>query len=324
MQISLYDPRVYIPTLIAVGIGFLCYIYVIRNKDTSAKPKRTGVGTTIMRAMAMYESVPKLQCDYLASSFLPLPLRLMIKSKFLRNQMKKKMPGVYTFILARTVFFDQIWKEQLDNVQQIVNMGAGFDSRALRFEKELTSKGITVFELDLPPFSSLKKQKLQQIHESKAVPDHLKLIPIDFSQQTLQEVLQSTIGFDSKKKTLFIWEGVACYLPPSAVDSTLHFITSNSAPESVLAWDYNFEDMKTNPSKYYQAQEALRYSSQLKEPFLFGLNPNEVDDFASSRGLKVIKHFCGEKDICDLIGDSDWTSQHKTFDFIGFVAMAVL
>jgi len=313
---SIWKREFYIPALVGVAT---VSIFLYRRRGS--KPKRTGMGTTIMRSLAMHEPIPNIRRDYLANSFLPFYLRWVLKVGFMRSLFTRAMVGVYSFVVARTIFFDRILEKRLENIQQVVNMGAGFDSRALRYQKQIQERGIKVFELDLPPFSIEKRKKLIEILSSTTLPNYLQLIPVDLSQRSLEETLNSQVGYDPTKKTLFIWEGVVCYLPQQAVDSTLAFISKNSAPGSVVAFDYNFEDMKNHPENYYKGKVSLEWSVKLNEPFLAFVNHLKVNEFAASRGFKVIEHHFQKNDFQELIGDRDWFAKHPMFDFIGFLAL---
>ena len=71
-------------------------------------------------------------------------------------------------------------------------------------------------------------------------------VPIDFTKDDLQAVLDRA-GYDSKKKTIFVWEGVTFYIPESAVDSTLRFVAGRSAPGSRIVFDYFLETALKSP-----------------------------------------------------------------------------
>ena len=75
-------------------------------------------------------------------------------------------------------------------------------------------RGVRVFELDLPQTQDYKKKRVREVFG--ALPDHVTHVSIDFAKQTLELVLNAA-GFDQKKKTIFIWEGVTMS-PPGGGD----------------------------------------------------------------------------------------------------------
>jgi len=88
--------------------------------------------------------------DYLAQKFLSMPWKIAKTPLFRKLVMKlyeKKLPGQYIFAQVRTLFFDEILQQELEQgIEQLVILGAGFDSRAHRFEQAL--KNVKVFEVD--------------------------------------------------------------------------------------------------------------------------------------------------------------------------------
>ena len=63
---------------------------------------------------------------------------------------------------------------------QIVIFGAGFDSRALRFNEK--NKATTIFELDAP---MTQQDKLKGFQSRKlSLPKSLIFVPIDFNRET--------------------------------------------------------------------------------------------------------------------------------------------
>jgi methyltransferase (TIGR00027 family) len=88
------------------------------------------------------------------------------------------------------------------NLKQVVNIGAGFDSRPYRFGKQLPH--VRFFELDQPATLSRKKEMVKA--EFGELPTGVTYIPIDYRTQTIFDSLKRA-GYDEKEKTLFIWEG---------------------------------------------------------------------------------------------------------------------
>lgn len=64
--------------------------------------------------------------------------------------------GVYEYVTARTHLFDAFFREALTgDFEQIVLLGAGYDSRALRFQGDLGP--VPVFEVDAPRTQERKR-----------------------------------------------------------------------------------------------------------------------------------------------------------------------
>jgi methyltransferase (TIGR00027 family) len=182
---------------------------------------------------------------------------------------------------VRTRHIDDVLEESLrTGINQVVNMGAGLDSRAYRFGGAL--RNARVFELDLPATQEYKKNRVRQILGS--LPGHVTYVPIDFAKQDLAMVLDAA-GYDRKIKTLFIWEGVTMYIPEAAIDATLRFVARNSAPNSRIVFDYFLENALPSLRKLQGRVAAVG------EPFLFGMPGEDASAFVNQRGLQVAADF---------------------------------
>ncbi len=83
--------------------------------------------------------------------------------KFLANWMYERMlPGFFGFTVARTRHIDEIVQTCVENgLEQLVILGAGYDSRAYRFEQ--LKEQARVFEVDHPATQQVKVTKLKEI-----------------------------------------------------------------------------------------------------------------------------------------------------------------
>src|SRR5690242_20081967 len=96
-----------------------------------------------LRALAGTESGLATPCrDLFARHFLGLKNRLLLNfapQGMLRSIIERVSPGSYCFTIARTRHFDEALLAAIrDGVKQVVILGAGYDSRAFRFQEQLT------------------------------------------------------------------------------------------------------------------------------------------------------------------------------------------
>lgn len=196
------------------------------------------------------------------------------------------------YVNARTKHIDATLKKAAaDGIQQVVNLGAGYDSRAYRFRKSMPD--VKFFEIELPAMVKEKQGRLKKIFGE--VPDYVTFVPIDFSIQTIPGELQKA-GFDPNLRTLFIWEGVTYYIPEEAVDSTLKFVAS-TAPGNVLVFDYMpLGVIKENFTKYADMRGLSFWVKYKGEPWIFGVPEGESKQYIEARGLKVLSDM-GPKDL---------------------------
>ena len=150
------------------------------------------------------------------------------KTKEMSEYYERLFPGLANSIRARVRYFDDFVRTSIDEgLEQLVILGAGYDTRAYRIEG-LKGK-VKVFEVDHPDTQSVKIEKVKEIFGF--LPDHVIYVPVDFETENLGERL-IVQGFDRSLKTLFLTEGLVMYIPPEAVDETLSFIAKNSGKGS--------------------------------------------------------------------------------------------
>ena len=115
--------------------------------------------------------------------------------------------------------------------------------------------------------------------------------PIDFNKEVLDEVLKSA-GYESGKKTLFIWEGVTYYLEPDSVDATLAFVKNSAHEKSVLAFDYAVTISEEKIDDYYGVRQFTETWEKHRtgEPFIFSIPEGSAASFLEQRGLKMMSH----------------------------------
>jgi methyltransferase (TIGR00027 family) len=246
-----------------------------------------------MRALAYKEVGAPIANDYLAPDFLSPPLRERIESAENRADILANEISItnYAYLTARTRHLDQLFQQALtDGTEQIVLLGAGYDSRSYRFLD--VPDQLHIFEVDAPTTQDAKRSYLEKA--AIVVPPHVTFIPIDFNQSGLAEVL-SPAGYDPTKKTLFIWEGVTYYIEAHAVDGTLVFIRENSPAGSQVAFDYIFDRVVLGDFSDFGAEEAESAVAEVGEPFTFGLPEGEIGAFLAERGFLLTQHFTPEE-----------------------------
>jgi O-methyltransferase involved in polyketide biosynthesis len=83
-----------------------------------------------------------------------------------------------------------------------------------------------------------------------------------------------------------VWEGVANYLSPDAVDGGLRQI-SKAAAGSTLLFTYIERSVLDQPERFLGAQKLLSRLRSYGEPWTFGLYPEEIDQYLAARGLRL-------------------------------------
>lgn len=225
------------------------------------------------------------------------------------EELEKLFPGVHNSIIARVKYFDDYVEKLVDEgLEQLVILGAGYDTRAYRIEG--LKKNIKVFEVDHPNTQSFKILKVKEIFGS--VPDHVVYVPVDFDTQKLRERLLES-GYSKSKKTLFIMEGLVMYIPPDAVDETLSFVVNNSGKGSAVIFDYVPQSVVDGTSDLEVGKNLHNHAKEYKEPLQFGIEEGRLENFLKERGFSSIESVTSEdyqkayfegkkrnKDVCSL------------------------
>lgn len=267
----------------------------------SRKAAETGPGAMSLVAMEQIKFPPSRRIikDALAFRMLPFGMRTAIRLKagpfsgdFIVAQVEKKVPGLWGSIMCRKRYIDDKVSEAVKSgeVEALVNLGAGFDTRAYRLP---ALAGIKVFELDQPVSIERKRRRLERIFGG--VPDHVSLIPINFDREDPGQALQNS-GWDLHTKTLFIWEGVTQYLSESGVRATFDFL-SGASPGSRLLFTYIRRDFLEGQDLY--GLDFLHGKMVQKGGiWLFGMNLEEVDGFLGGYGWGALDDL-DYKDLAD-------------------------
>jgi methyltransferase (TIGR00027 family) len=189
--------------------------------------------------------------------------------------------GVQGFLVARCRYMDNILQASLDEgLQQLVILGAGYDSRAYRFEK--IYQNVKVFEVDHPATQQVKMNKVKAM--LGALPGYVSYVAVDFNRDTLEQRLTAS-GFNEHLKTLFIWEGVVMYLSIQAVDSTLNFILQHSGTGSRVVFDYIYTALLDGSVKHGEVSRMGRVRRFSGEGLTFSIAEGKAKEFLERRGF---------------------------------------
>jgi len=147
---------------------------------------------------------------------------------------------------CKTGFFDKIMEKNIDNMDQVVFMGAGFDTRAFKYCK---GKNIKVFELDK---ENTQNCKIEALKKAGIDYEWITFVPIDFNKESWVDKLIEN-GFDTSQKTFFLWEGVTPYLEEESVKQTLKAVAESSGKGSVITFDIYAKAFITGESSFIEA-----------------------------------------------------------------------
>lgn len=211
-------------------------------------------------------------------------------AKSIMEHFERLYPGVYNSSVAKVRYFDDFVRTSVDKgLEQLVILGTGYDTRAYRIEK--LKENVKVYEVDHPDTQCVKMEKIKEIFGS--LPDHVVYVPVDLVTEDIGQRLMQQ-GYNRSQKTLFVMEGLTCYIPPKVVDEILSFIVKNSARGSAVIFDY-FPESLVNGTCVLEAGKNLQnFVEQYNESFQFGIKEGTVETFLAQRGFSQIKNVTGE------------------------------
>jgi methyltransferase (TIGR00027 family) len=260
---------------------------VPRSIDTTTS--RTAEMTCFSRAVSSQEtSLYYKSDDYIAPLILPAIIKPLIHLALFRRIYNKFLapPGIYEYIIARTKYIDAVFEKALAyHFDQILIMGSGFDSRALRFGDNAGKTKI--FELDVP---STQWSKISQYQKRKlTIPDNLTFIAIDFDKEALPDKFNET-GFRKGVRSLFVLEGLTMYLQPESVDMTFKIICEYAGSGSQVVFDYIYASVLRDEGIYYGEKVAKKMVSDAGESWYFGIEKGGIENFLALYDLRLIDH----------------------------------
>ncbi|MDX8142907.1 SAM-dependent methyltransferase [Lentzea sp. BCCO 10_0061] len=164
------------------------------------------------------------------------------------------------FVLRTRYFDDELLGSALP---QVVIMAAGLDTRAFRLR---WPPGTTLFELDLPELIEFKEDALRDQLAQPAC--ERVVVPCDLRDDWATALIRA--GFDPKRPTAWLLEGLFMFLPPDAGEQILYWVSAMSARGSTLALEHVNHAFRELPQMkaVHQRFDALdaRWQSDVEDP----------------------------------------------------------
>lgn len=255
------------------------------ERRIESKSSRTAAYTCMCRAASYIEKDPLLRSgDYIAFQLLPRFVKILTKIRFLNLKGLLSPKGIYPYVIARTKYLDDIVQKMLEEgVRQVVIMGAGFDSRGIRFSREK----VKFFEIDTRHTQEAKLKQYKKRNITKPA-DNI-LIPVNFEKENPGDKLLE-YGFEKDIRTLFILEGITMYLSVEAIEDIFSLVREFSGPDSLIVFDYIYASVLRKENRYYGEKAIYSRVKKDGEGWTFGIEENGLDDFLSGQHFKRLEH----------------------------------
>ena len=275
-----------------------------------------------LRAAGAAERDPALRNpDWMAARLVSAQPRLTALAKlpgvrrFLPRLAERLAPGGYHYETARVKHIDAALEAELRaGLDQLVILGAGYDSRPYRFAEAL--RGVRVFEVDLAPMSALKRRKVARLLPSP--PSHVTYVEADLLDADLEQRL-TRHGYDVDAATLMILSGVAPYLDDAAVAGLFAFIGRHPSPRTSIVFDYVFREMIEGDDSAHGARQIRKRLDGLGEPLRSGIPAGRAASFVERFGLTLLSDLQPDELAQRYLRRADGTIAGRPY---GFSALA--
>ena len=179
-------------------------------------------------------------------------------------------------IPLRTRAIDAAWQACVPDCPQLVILGAGLDGRAWRL-----TGAKRIFEVDQPATQRYKRHRVADLPAPRV---DLRWVALDLARGDLERSLQD-MGFDSTRRSFWIWEGVIPYLTPPTTAAVLETIARCAAPQSRLAATYiPPQPTRHNARILGPVRQLFR---RLGEPFVGLLTEEQMAGALDEAGFEV-------------------------------------
>lgn len=167
-------------------------------------------------------------------------------------------------------------------IQQLVLLGAGFDSAGLHAERPLT-----VYEVDAATTQNAKRNAIENLRGRRAT--QIIWTPCDFEHDAPRERLVEA-GFDPGRRCLVVWLGVTFYLTRAAIERTLGDLAALCAAGSLLLLDYGEPGIVDGTSVWPGSRRGTRLVARFGEPYRSGFTPDQIETLLRTNGFAAHEH----------------------------------
>jgi methyltransferase (TIGR00027 family) len=201
---------------------------------------------------------------------------------------------LYGYLLARSAFMDEVFLRAVQGqIPQIVFLGAGYDTRSLRFQERLGA--IRIYELDVPTTQRRKRECLNAA--ATAMPSQVTFVEANFRTESFLEKLEEA-GFNRSLPALYIWEGVTYYLSQDTVNRTFDMMQAGSAAGTGVCFDYATKELD---------------SLSAGEPLLSWINAADIEEYLNQYNFRLQDHLDSAAMTARYLTQAKGTPAEKPF-----------
>jgi methyltransferase (TIGR00027 family) len=203
---------------------------------------------------------------------------------------RSTVPGLMLHFMLRKRLIESAVREAISRgASQVVVLGAGFDTLALRLHRAHPS--ITFIEIDHP---ATQRCKRETVALDEAGDKNLIFQPADFTRQTLDEVLANVPVYRRGANSVFVIEGVLMYLTQTEVSALFRLFGAHCGNGSRVAFTV-MEPMAGGRIDFHNATPLVKRLLRVwREPFTCGIAAAELPAFLHRFGF-----------VADVVANAD-------------------
>jgi methyltransferase (TIGR00027 family) len=286
-------------TIVGTLLFTIDFLLGIRGKNISITTYDPFFARWILDAQGKREDEASRQLLYTLPGISPLTVGLAFKPTVWALRVTGTTIKMYDYPVnsssnlfdafgQRTRFFDDAMLSTLDHVEQVVILGAGWDTRAYGMARR---KGVRVFEVDTVETQTRKRGSLDK---AKIDTSDVIFAAADFNKESWLDAVKR-VDFYPDKPTFILMEGVTYYLESEAVEATLQTVAIQLAKGSAIAFDYPAKHIIDGDGPLFY-RLALPIFRLMGEPWLFGgistdqAAKEQLAAFLGQNGLKLANY----------------------------------
>lgn len=235
----------------------------MNSSSPPLRTSKTALGVALQRVVhQLLDGDPKILLDPVAAQLFGDGVNDLLLSRAAQIY-KPEVAGLRAHVVLRSRFAeDRLAEAVRSGVQQLVILGAGFDTFAYR--QPAWAQGLRIFEVDQAATQLDKQQRLQRA--GIPIPENLEFVAIDFESSSLHDGLRAS-SLDFSQPTFFSCLGVLMYLSEAAVEATFRLVAS-FPPGSEIAFTFSTAESADS--------EIAHRARALGEPWQSHFEPDEL------------------------------------------------
>jgi methyltransferase (TIGR00027 family) len=209
-----------------------------------------------------------------------VPLFLDDETREWARRSAATFPPASEMVKVRTWYFDRAMGRALsEGIRQVVILGSGLDTRAVRLARE----GVRFFEIDDGRTLRLKEERLADV----GLRPDARFIAGDYLSDDLLDRLRAA-GCDPGRPAYVLWEGNTTYLPPEDVMSLLG-VVAGAFRDLTISFDYMSGKVITRTTGHDDLDAYIDHLASIGAPWRSGFD--DIKAVAEDAGLSLVESF---------------------------------